>query len=170
MTNINYYKALRIQPTATPKEIKAAYRNLSVLFNPDDSKDETAKEIGEIVHEAFMTLNDPEKRALYDIENLKSRLQDATNLELNPAEKIINSWQTFYTTEEQEYIDKVARFNQVVKSIIFLVAVFFIWSVINFRFDIAVTILFGIIFLYRIIWSVYTIKNPPPPPEAWGLE
>jgi len=67
MIFIDYYKILEIDKTATPKEIKNAYRKLARKYHPDlhpDDKD--AKKNFQQINEANNVLSDPEKRKKYD--------------------------------------------------------------------------------------------------------
>ncbi|KAJ1665547.1 DnaJ sub A member 2 [Coemansia sp. RSA 1813] len=60
----SYYEVLELDETATDAEIKRAYRRLAMKYHPDKNS-EGAELFKEISH-AYETLNDPEKRALYD--------------------------------------------------------------------------------------------------------
>ena len=60
---MNYYEVLGIAKTATPDEIKRAYRKLASQHHPDKGGD-TAK--FQQVEEAYRVLSDPQKRAEYD--------------------------------------------------------------------------------------------------------
>jgi curved DNA-binding protein len=67
MTFIDYYKTLGINKTATPKEIKTAYRKLARKFHPDlNPNDKDAKRNFQQINEANEVLSDPEKRKKYD--------------------------------------------------------------------------------------------------------
>ncbi|XP_021907857.1 chaperone protein dnaJ 11, chloroplastic [Carica papaya] len=63
------YDILGIPVGATSQEIKSAYRRLARVCHPDvvatDRKDSSAGEFMKI-HDAYSTLSDPEKRAVYD--------------------------------------------------------------------------------------------------------
>lgn len=68
MQKKEYYKILGIKRSATPEEIKLAYRELAKKYHPDRNPDDKAaeqkfKEIGE----AYETLSDPAKRRQYDL-------------------------------------------------------------------------------------------------------
>ena len=63
---LDYYEILQINPTAEPETIHRVYRLLAQRVHPDN------KESGDearfrILHQAYTTLSDPEKRAQYDI-------------------------------------------------------------------------------------------------------
>ena len=67
MNFVDYYKLLGIDKTATPKDIKNAYRKLARKYHPDlNPKDKDAKKNFQQINEANEVLNDPEKRKKYD--------------------------------------------------------------------------------------------------------
>jgi curved DNA-binding protein len=67
MTFLDYYKILGIDKTATPKDIKSAYRKLARKFHPDlNPNDKNAKRNFQQINEANEVLSDPEKRKKYD--------------------------------------------------------------------------------------------------------
>ena len=162
MTSLNYYKVLRLKPEATPQEIDKAFSNLRLLY--DESKEENAKEVMEIVDEAYYVLRDPIRRAEYDMDKASHIVAPTDGL--SKAEKIISSWQLTYTTEEQLYLEKIHALNRVMKILLTIWIVIFLGSVITFRFDIAATAFFLMLFTRRIIKTIYLIKNPPPQPEV----
>jgi curved DNA-binding protein len=62
----DYYATLGIERTATPEDVKRAYRKLARKFHPDVSKETDAERKFKDVSEAYEALSDPEKRAAYD--------------------------------------------------------------------------------------------------------
>jgi len=63
----DYYKALGIKQSASPDDIKKAYRNLAKQYHPDMNPDDAvAEQKFKTVSEAYEVLSDPEKRKLYD--------------------------------------------------------------------------------------------------------
>jgi len=67
MDFIDYYKILGITKSASPKDIKNAYRKLARKFHPDlNPNDKDAKKNFQQINEANEVLSDPEKRKKFD--------------------------------------------------------------------------------------------------------
>lgn len=67
MIFLDYYKILGIEKTATPQDIKKAYRRLARKYHPDlNPNDKDAKKNFQQINEANEVLSDPVKRKKYD--------------------------------------------------------------------------------------------------------
>jgi curved DNA-binding protein len=67
MDFVDYYKILGIDKSATPKDIKLAYRKQARKYHPDlHPNDKDAKKNFQLANEANEVLSDPEKRKKYD--------------------------------------------------------------------------------------------------------
>jgi len=63
----DYYETLGVSRTATPEEIKQAFRKLARVHHPDVAKNKVAGEVKfKEINEAYEVLGDPEKRKRYD--------------------------------------------------------------------------------------------------------
>lgn len=66
MSDKNYYDILGVGKTASPDEIKSAYRKLAKQYHPDINKDPGASEKFKEINEAYECLSDPQKKSNYD--------------------------------------------------------------------------------------------------------
>jgi len=67
MAFLDYYKVLGLDKSASPDDIKKAYRKLARKYHPDlNPNDEAAKKKFQELNEANEVLTDPEKRKKYD--------------------------------------------------------------------------------------------------------
>lgn len=67
MAFVDYYQILGLAKTASPKNIKDAYRKLARKYHPDlNPTDKTAKKRFQEINEANEVLSDPEKRKKFD--------------------------------------------------------------------------------------------------------
>ena len=63
----DYYQALGLEKSATPEQIKKAYRKLARQHHPDvNPNDEGAEQKFKEINEANEVLSDPDKRKKYD--------------------------------------------------------------------------------------------------------
>ncbi|MBN2106799.1 MAG: DnaJ domain-containing protein [Deltaproteobacteria bacterium] len=63
----DYYQLLQIEKSATPEEIKKAYRALALQYHPDLNPDEKSEEHIKNLNQAYAVLADPQQRQLYDL-------------------------------------------------------------------------------------------------------
>jgi len=66
MAKRDYYEVLGVPRSASPDELKSAFRGLARKFHPDVSDDPDAEEKFKEINEAYAVLSDNEKRASYD--------------------------------------------------------------------------------------------------------
>lgn len=67
MAKSSLYDLLEVSPTATPEEIKAAYRTKAMKHHPDRNPgDASAEEQFKAIQHAYDVLSDPARRAEYD--------------------------------------------------------------------------------------------------------
>jgi DnaJ-class molecular chaperone len=67
MSPNDYYQILEVDQSASPKQIKDAYRKLAFKYHPDrNSKNPAAAEKMKGLNEAYAVLSDPVKRREYD--------------------------------------------------------------------------------------------------------
>lgn len=63
----DYYNVLGLSRSASPDEIRKAYRKLAMQYHPDRNPgDKQAEERFKDINEAYQVLSDPQKRARYD--------------------------------------------------------------------------------------------------------
>lgn len=65
-TEKDYYQALGVTKSATPEEIKKAYRKLALQYHPDRNKEKGAETKFKEVTKAYEVLSDPQKKQTYD--------------------------------------------------------------------------------------------------------
>ncbi len=68
MSAKDYYKILGVDKSASPEQIKKAYRKLALKYHPDHNEgDKSAEAKFKDLNEAYAVLRDPEKKKQYDM-------------------------------------------------------------------------------------------------------
>ncbi len=78
----DYYEILGVTRSASPEEIKVAYRRLARRYHPDTSHDPGAEDRFKEITLAYQVLRDMDKRVRYDLEAMERELE-ATERELS---------------------------------------------------------------------------------------
>lgn len=67
MAKKDFYALLNVSRTASPEDLKKAYRKLAMKYHPDKNPgDKKAEETFKQISEAYEVLSDPKKRDMYD--------------------------------------------------------------------------------------------------------
>jgi molecular chaperone DnaJ len=66
MSQRDYYEILGVSRSASPDELKSAFRKLARQYHPDVNKSDDAEERFKEINEAYAVLSDTDKRAAYD--------------------------------------------------------------------------------------------------------
>lgn len=66
MAKRDFYEVLGLTKSASPEEIKAAYRKLALQYHPDRNKAADAEEKFKEINEAYQVLSNAEKKKAYD--------------------------------------------------------------------------------------------------------
>ena len=64
--NKDYYEILGVSKSATPDEMKKAYRKLALQYHPDKNKSKEAEEKFKEINQAYEVLSDTQKKQMYD--------------------------------------------------------------------------------------------------------
>jgi curved DNA-binding protein CbpA len=78
MSAKNYYKVLQLPHTASPADIRKAYRRLAMMYHPDKNGDEVAASYFREIQEAYHHLSDSHRKSAYDQKKWFSRHQAGT--------------------------------------------------------------------------------------------
>ena len=84
---MNYYQILQIEPGASLRDIKKAYRRLALQYHPDKNKSPDAENKFREISEAYDILMNTDKRRMYDNFGYDSISGDIP--EINPLASIL---------------------------------------------------------------------------------
>ena len=73
------YSILGVPRTASPGEIRAAYRRLARLYHPDLNSGSEAETRMQQINDAYATLSDPDRRRQYDLHGTVSNATPPTS-------------------------------------------------------------------------------------------
>lgn len=65
---VNHYETLGINSSATPDEVRRAYRILARRYHPDLNPGKGTEDKFKLISESYAVLSDPERRRVFDIE------------------------------------------------------------------------------------------------------
>ena len=103
MTNKNHYEVLEVAETASQEEIKKAFRALALRYHPDKNQGDLEAEAKfKEINEAYQTLSDPDKRAVYDHQRSNSTDEEAFEFFKRP----------FRVPTQEEIMEMFARMNR----------------------------------------------------------
>lgn len=105
---MDYYQILNINVTASPEEIKRAYRRMSGKYHPDNAG-EKARDMFDKVQEAYVVLSDEEKRAAYD-RILNGKTENAQEKDFKKQEKAENNYRDLSAFYRGAYQNSFERF------------------------------------------------------------
>lgn len=94
----NHYENLKVPRTASPEEIKNAYRKLRSTHHPDRNTDPRSTQRMQIINDAWDVLSDTHRRAKHDAEIARAEAFEDFIREME--EKVVD--EEFVSTEEWE--------------------------------------------------------------------
>ena len=90
----DYYDVLGLSKTATPEEIKKAYKKMAIKFHPDKNHSTFAEDAFKKISQAYQVLSDAEKRKFYDTYGTEEEAREQ-----------------YYRQQHQEYYEDIDPFN-----------------------------------------------------------
>lgn len=157
---MNYYDVLGIEKSATPEEIKQAYRALVKKYHPDVNKAGNANTFFNLIQEAYDILGNEKNRKDYDLTNNNGKINNDYNDNYNNKE---DSWfdnQTVSDEEINEYIrrEKSQRsiFVKIFRILLKIVLIILI-PIISFTKHVSVWISSVIFLISRIVMGLFVL-------------
>jgi curved DNA-binding protein CbpA len=99
----DYYQILGISRESTTEQIRRAYRIRAKLLHPDINKKENAKQLFQLLNEAYQVLINPEKRRWYDF---KLKYPSTTGIRPQPQTRPTPKYESYYRAYTQQQQQK----------------------------------------------------------------
>ncbi|XP_077217101.1 chaperone DnaJ-domain superfamily protein isoform X2 [Tasmannia lanceolata] len=96
------YEVLGVSPSATPQQIKQAYRKLALKFHPDVNKEANAQEKFMRIKHAYNTLVNSESQRKYDFRNQTSDYSNSTSRNAQDEEEFYG-FEDFFRDLQKEF-------------------------------------------------------------------
>lgn len=114
---LSYYEILQINKNSTDAEIKKAYRKLCKILHPDlHNNSKEANVIFNLLHEAYETLSNPEKRRRYNPNQHSSSTFDISNEKYDEIitgyKKIVKDYERIIKTKNQREKDLLKEIRE----------------------------------------------------------
>jgi DnaJ homolog subfamily C member 9 len=93
---VDLYKVIGVERTASASQIKKAYFKAALTCHPDKCADENAKEQFQLLSKAHSILSDPEKRKLYDETGIIDDGSDEMDMSKN---KSARDWEDYFRAQ-----------------------------------------------------------------------
>ena len=103
MVAADCYSTLGVKPTATDAEIKKAYRKKALQYHPDKNPSVTAEETFKEISKAYETLNDTEKRRIYDLQQQQPKYSDPATKSTSQQRQQETSFKTSFHSPGQPH-------------------------------------------------------------------
>jgi hypothetical protein len=94
----DYYQILGVSRDSSTEEIRRAYRIRAKLLHPDLNKKDNAKQLFQLLNEAYQVLINPDKRRWYDF---KLKYPSTTGMRPQPQNRPAPSYASYYRAYTQ---------------------------------------------------------------------
>lgn len=95
---LDYYQMLGVSRDSSTEQIRRAYRMRAKILHPDTSKKENAKQLFQMLNEAYQVLINPEKRRWYDF---KLKYPSTTGQRPQPQKRPYTDYDSYYRAYTQ---------------------------------------------------------------------